>query len=259
MAAWAFDPAMSWAAIRLSNPIEAFIASMIASGPAAKRPPHIWFEELSAMPCPSGGKMRLSRSALLYPALALGAIVAGLAVIFMASNESQAEAPARDYSTLAAGLSGDMKKLAFHSTPKAVSDKAFSTGDDGSATLADYKGKYVLLNFWATWCAPCRKEMPMLSELQTEFGGADFEVLTLATGRNPVPAIKAFFDEIGVTNLPMARDPQQRVARDMGVLGLPITVLLDPEGREVARLQGDAHWSDDSAKALIAGLLQPTE
>jgi thiol-disulfide isomerase/thioredoxin len=99
--------------------------------------------------------------------------------------------------------------------------------------------------------------MPMLSELQTEFGGDEFEVVTLATGRNPVPAMTAFFEEIGVTNLPMHRDPNQRVARDMGVLGLPITVILDPAGREVARLAGDAHWSSDSAKALIAGLVRP--
>ncbi len=140
-----------------------------------------------------------------------------------------------------------------------MSGSTFTTEDGGTATLADFEGKHVLLNFWATWCAPCRKEMPMLSELQTEFGGDDFEVLTLATGRNAVPAIESFFDEIGVTNLPAHRDPGQKVAREMGVLGLPITVILDPEGREVARMQGDAHWSSESAKAMIAGLIQPTE
>ncbi len=203
--------------------------------------------------------MRLSRSALLYPALGLGAIAVGLFLALGGATESGAQAPARDYSAIAANLDGDMKKLNFHETPKTVSTTAFTTEDGGTATLADYKGKYVLLNFWATWCAPCRKEMPMLSELQTEFGGDDFEVLTLATGRNPVPAIEGFFDEIDVSNLPMHRDPKQQVAREMGVLGLPITVILDPEGREVARLQGDAHWSSDSAKALIAGLIQPAE
>ncbi|MCQ0092019.1 TlpA disulfide reductase family protein [Roseovarius sp. M141] len=203
--------------------------------------------------------MRLSRSALLYPALGLGAIAVGLAIAFGGSEVARADAPARDYSALAAELDGDMKKLTFHSAPKAVSTSTFTTQDGGTATLADFEGKYVLLNFWATWCAPCRKEMPMLSELQTEFGGDDFEVLTLATGRNPVPAIEGFFDEIGVTNLPTHRDPGQKVARDMGVLGLPITVIIDPEGREVARMQGDAHWSSDSAKAMIAGLIQPAE
>nr|WP_245964113.1 TlpA disulfide reductase family protein [Roseovarius spongiae] len=162
---------------------------------------------------------------------------------------------ARDYSAYQQMLEGDMKKLSFHAAPKAASALAFTTGDGGEGTLADHRGKYVLLNFWATWCAPCRKEMPMLSELQAEFGGEDFEVLTLATGRNPVPAIKAFFDEIGVDNLPMHRDPKQQVAREMGVLGLPITVILDPEGREIARMQGDAEWNSDSAKAMLRALL----
>ena len=203
--------------------------------------------------------MRLSRSALLYPAAALGAIAVGALLMSGGAPGAGADAPARDYAPLAANLEGDMKKLNFHAEPKAVSTGTFVTEGGGEATLAEYEGKYVLLNFWATWCAPCRKEMPMLSELQTEFGGDDFEVVTLATGRNAVPAIEEFFTEIGVENLPMHRDPNQRVARDMGVLGLPITVLIDPEGREVARLQGDAHWSSDSAKALIAGLNTPAE
>ncbi len=200
--------------------------------------------------------MRISRLSLLYPAAALGAIAVGLFFALGSAPEAASDAPARDYSALASALDGDMKKLNFHDVPKPVSTSTFTTENGGTATLADYQGKYVLLNFWATWCAPCRKEMPMLSELQTEFGGEDFEVITLATGRNPVPAIEGFFDEIGVTNLPMHRDPKQQVARDMGVLGLPITVILDRAGREVARLTGDAHWSSDSAKALIAGLIK---
>ncbi len=203
--------------------------------------------------------MRLSRSALLYIGLGLGAIAVALAFVFGGPTVSQSGAPGRDYAELAAGLDGDMKKLGFHAEPKPASSANFTAADGGDATLADYKGKYVLLNFWATWCAPCRKEMPMLSELQTDFGGDDFEVVTLATGRNPVPAIEGFFDEIGVDNLPAHRDPKQKVARDMGVLGLPITVILDPEGREVARMQGDAHWTSDSAKALIAGLIRPAQ
>lgn len=95
----------------------------------------------------------------------------------------------------------------------------------------------------------------MLSDLQADFGGADFEVLTLATGRNAVPAMKAFFEEIDVDNLPLHRDPKQALAREMGVLGLPITVIIDPKGREVARMQGDAEWNSESARAMIAALV----
>lgn len=151
---------------------------------------------------------------------------------------------------------GDMKKLVFHEVPKATSEAEYQLADGaGTARLADHEGRWVLLNFWATWCAPCRHEMPMLSALQAEFGGPDFEVLTLATGRNSPAGIKKFFTDVKIDNLPRHQDPKQAVARDMSVLGLPITVLIDPDGREVARLRGDADWSSDSARAIIATVL----
>lgn len=151
---------------------------------------------------------------------------------------------------------GDMKKLVVHDTPVATSDAAFQLADDaGQTTLADFRGKYVLVNFWATWCAPCRKEMPQLNALQKEFGGADFEVLTIASGRNSPDGIKRFFKEAGVDSLPRHQDPKQALASQMGIFGLPITVLVDPEGREIARLRGDADWSSDSAKAIVKALI----
>jgi thiol-disulfide isomerase/thioredoxin len=147
---------------------------------------------------------------------------------------------------------GDMKKLSFHASPEAAPDVAFEDADGGEMTLAAYEGRHVVVNFWATWCAPCRHEMPTLSALQDALGSEDFEVVTIATGRNAAPAMKKFFDDIGVDNLPLHRDPKSALARAMGVFGLPITVLLDPEGREVARLQGDADWNSDSAREIIA-------
>ncbi|MDA8585113.1 TlpA family protein disulfide reductase [Rhodobacteraceae bacterium] len=149
---------------------------------------------------------------------------------------------------------GTMKKLSF-SEPQPVSDIAFTDPGGKEFTLADYKGKMVLVNFWATWCAPCRKEMPQLAELQTEFGGDAFEVVTIATGRNSVTGIRKFFDEIEVDNLPIFLDPRQKLAREMAVLGLPITLILDTDGNEIARMRGDAEWNSDSAKAIIAALI----
>ncbi|MCD1626179.1 MAG: TlpA disulfide reductase family protein [Paracoccaceae bacterium] len=182
--------------------------------------------------------MRILRQIVLYTALAFGA---NTATADMAAVESLRE--------------GDMKKLTFHSAPQAVSTQPFATWEGGEGYLADYAGKYVVLNFWATWCAPCRKEMPQLSELQTELGGDGFEVVTIATGRNPPQAMQRFFEEIGVDNLPLHMDPKQQIARDMAVLGLPITVILNPEGQEIARMRGDADWSSDSAKAIVAALV----
>ena len=150
---------------------------------------------------------------------------------------------------------GDMRKLTFHSAPIAGSDVAFMSEDGIEMTLADFNGKHIVLNFWATWCAPCRKEMPELSALQTDLGGEKFQVVTVATGRNPLPAMQKFFDEIGIDNLPLHTDARQSFARSMGVLGLPVTLIMDPDGNEIARLQGDADWHSDSAVAIITTLI----
>ena len=166
-----------------------------------------------------------------------------------------ANASLADLDTAKALRTGDMKKLVFHEAPQEVSSTEFETIDGGTGTLADYDGKVVVLNFWATWCAPCRHEMPMLSELQTELGGDNFEVVTIATGRNPPQAMKAFFAEIGVDNLPLHRDPRSKIAREMGVLGLPVTMVLDENGQEIARLVGDANWSSDAAQAIMRSLM----
>ena len=154
-------------------------------------------------------------------------------------------------------LMGSMKKLNFHAAAKDMPEAEFQTFDGAPATLAAYEGKHIVLNFWATWCAPCRKEMPMLQELQAEFGGEDFAVVTIATGRNNPAAMRKFFDDIGVENLPLYRDPKQILSRQIGVLGLPATLILDPQGREIARMVGDAEWNSPSAKAMISALLTP--
>lgn len=111
-----------------------------------------------------------------------------------------------------------------------------------------------MLNFWATWCAPCRKEMPSLDRLAATSGDS-VAVVTVATGRNPPPAVKRFFEEIGVQNLPVLLDPKSALARKMGVFGLPLTVILNPEGQEVARLIGDAEWDSADARAMLDALI----
>ncbi len=182
--------------------------------------------------------MKLFRFAVLYTALALGA------------NTALA-----DMSAIEALRDGDMKKLNFHAEAKPVAEIELIDVENVPHSLSEHADKIVLLNFWATWCAPCRAEMPSLNALQIELGGDDFAVVTVATGHNPIPAINRFFDETEITDLPKWRDPKQKLAREMGVLGLPVSVLLDPEGQEIGRLIGDAHWDSDSAKAIIKALI----
>ncbi|MCU4652555.1 TlpA family protein disulfide reductase [Roseibacterium sp. SDUM158016] len=177
--------------------------------------------------------IRMLLAPVLYIALALGANAEGREAL----------------------LTGEMRGLVFHDAPAEASALPFLRVDGTEGTLGDYAGQVVVLNFWATWCAPCREEMPSLQNLQDSHGGADFAVVTLATGFNQPQAIRRFFEETGVTDLPQYRDINQQIAREMGVFGLPITVILDREGREIARLRGDAHWDSPEAVAVIEAVL----
>ena len=166
---------------------------------------------------------------------------------------------AADTAAIADLREGDMRKLVIHDAPWDGSDAEFTGADGTSMQLSDFAGQVVVLNFWATWCAPCRKEMPHLSALQERLGGDDLQVVTIATGRNPRPAMERFFTEIGVENLPLHTDERQALARSLGVLGLPATLILDRDGREIGRMQGEADWSSDSAIAILTAIMDGAE
>lgn len=159
----------------------------------------------------------------------------------------------RDFTALEELRAGDIMKLQFGADRG--SDVVFTHEDGSNLTLAAFEGSYVVLNFWATWCAPCRKEIPHLSELQNEFRGEGLKVVTIATGTNQRPAMERFFEDIGVDNLPLHTDANSALARDMGVIGLPVTLIINPQGQEIARLIGDANWASDSAKSILTALM----
>lgn len=182
-------------------------------------------------------------------ALGLGIIAAGL--YWSSGRDATPQGASVDWSAVEALREDQMRKLMFHSVPQETSDAVFLDEDGGEMTLADLEGGHVVLNFWATWCAPCRKEMPSLANLQAQLGDEDFRVVTVASGRNPPEAIDRFFTEEAIEGLPKYRDPDMALSRSMAVAGLPITVILDPEGMEIARLRGDAYWDTDSAVAII--------
>ncbi|MFO1174590.1 MAG: TlpA disulfide reductase family protein [Paracoccaceae bacterium] len=155
-------------------------------------------------------------------------------------------------------LTGDMEKMVPATAPVALPEAALVDQADAPHSLADYKGKALLVNFWATWCAPCRKELGTLDRLQAAAGGDRFAVVTIATGPNPVPAMEKLFADEKITRLPLLRDPDQVFARQMGVLALPVSVLVDAQGNEVGRLMGDAAWDSPEALALVKAVAGAT-
>lgn len=155
------------------------------------------------------------------------------------------------FGDLASLRKGSLEKLQIHAETTAGSEAVYFDADGGEHQLSEYAGKVVVLNFWATWCGPCRKEMPALDALEAELGGDDFAVVTIATGRNKMPAIEKFFTDTKIENLPILLDPKSALAKDMDVSGLPATILLNRKGQEVARLMGEAEWDSESAKAIL--------
>jgi thiol-disulfide isomerase/thioredoxin len=143
--------------------------------------------------------------------------------------------------TWTAAAAQEPKNLVLHETPKPIAAIQFQDGHRQSKGLADFRDKIVLLNVWATWCVPCREEMPALDRLQTALGGSDFEVVTLSIDRN-IDLVRKFFTEVGITNLAMYLDGSAKAPREMGVFGVPTTLLIDREGREIGRLIGPAEW-----------------
>ena len=150
---------------------------------------------------------------------------------------------------------GPMAAFLVHPAPKDIATFGFADKDNKPRSLTDWKGKVVLLNLWATWCAPCRKEMPDIAKLQKELGGADFEVVALSVDRKGLAASQAFLKETGADNLKAYVDPDGTSLKALQALGLPATVLIDRSGKERGRLLGPADWSSPEAKVMVKALL----
>ena len=146
---------------------------------------------------------------------------------------------------------GEMKKLILHQSPKAISEEVFYRSNNDPIFLQSFSGSLTLVNFWATWCAPCLNEMPSLSNLQKLKGDKNFKVVTIATMRNSPKSIENFFDKMSIVNLTKYQDPKGKLARSLKIAGLPLTILLNKDNKEVARFIGDADWSSPQALKLI--------
>lgn len=183
-------------------------------------------------------------------AVALALWSAFLAVSFAGGPPARADAQEKRHAE--APLA---KQAAFHFTPhqepRQLPEIWFEDGEGRKLALADFGGKVVLLNVWATWCPPCRKEMPSLDRLQARLGGRDFEVLPLSIDRGGIFVVKDFYEEMDLKTLRMAVDKTANSAGYLKVFALPTTLLIDRRGREIGRVVGPAEWDSPPALAVI--------
>ena len=135
-----------------------------------------------------------------------------------------------------------------HAEPRPIPELTFKDGEGRSHTLSEFRGKTVLLNIWATWCSPCRREMPTLDRLQAMLGGPEFQVVALSIDRAGAGTVARFFGEVGIERLVLYVDETASAAGALDLYGLPGTLLIDGQGREIGRLLGPAEW--DSAKMI---------
>jgi thiol-disulfide isomerase/thioredoxin len=159
---------------------------------------------------------------------------------------------------LAPFAKGELAALQVQSEPRRAIPIAFEGDDGGKLTLADFKGRPILLNLWATWCVPCREEMPALDRLQAAKGGPGFQVVAVNVDTARLEKRAAFLDRAGVKSLTRYADPSgdafETLRKDGKALGLPVTLVIDKDGCEIAAVEGGAKWDSAEAQALITTL-----
>jgi len=146
-------------------------------------------------------------------------------------------------------------RLTMHAEPRPLPPIDMRDADGKPMALERFRGKAVLLNIWATWCGPCRVEMPSLDRLQARLGGPGFEVVALSTDVGGVKAVREFYDSLAITHLAIYVESEGNVLTALGSPGLPTTLVLDAQGREVARALGGADWEAPEVEKLIRSLL----
>jgi thiol-disulfide isomerase/thioredoxin len=216
------------------------------------------------VPAPTPGVRRRTVIAL----GAIAGVAVGLAAVYgiTATQRNPADPACRPAAELAKRLAplarGEVAAVNIAAAPRRLPELAFTDAGGKPRTLADFRGRTVLFNLWATWCVPCRKEMPALDALQAKLGGPIFEVVAVNIDTRNLDKPKAWLDEVGIKRLGYYADPSAKVFQDLKAVGkaiaMPTTLLIDPNGCELAVLAGPAEWASEDAIRLIEAAIGRT-
>ena len=152
-------------------------------------------------------------------------------------------------------IRGELRKFIFSEKTEVLPKPLILDANENMVEIG-YDEDILIINFWATWCAPCKKEMPSLNSLAQNMKYEDIQIITIASGRNSKEAIDGFFDDNNLVNLKKYRDPRGRIAVNYGVTALPTTVVINPTGLEIGRIIGDIDWDTADVRSFFKKLLE---
>jgi thiol-disulfide isomerase/thioredoxin len=219
------------------------------------------------------GPWKLMPATKLIVAAALAGVVAGAVAVYVTeprsgnpsdtageavveAGDNKCAAKTGEAQAIAASAKGEVAAMLAADPPQSLKTLAFNGPDEMPMSLSDHSGKTVLLNLWATWCAPCRAEMPALDALQKEMGSETFEVVAVNVDTGDDVKPKKFWSETNIQSLAYYRDNTLDLFNDLKTrglaLGLPVTLLIDAQGCLLASMNGPAKWDGPDAKAMLA-------
>jgi len=181
-------------------------------------------------------------------------VVLASALLFAAPLGGMAAQSLKDLDTRADG--SRVLNMVVHEAARAVPAFKFVDVAGNDISTEKFRGKFVALHFWATWCMPCRAELPTVDALQAALGGENFTFVPLSVDRNGAKLVQQYYTDNGIAHLPLYFDDGMVAARALRVNGIPYTILLNRDGQEIARILGDRDWSTPDATALMRRLIE---
>ncbi len=181
-------------------------------------------------------------------------VALAIALLFAAPLGGMADQGLKDLDTRADG--SRVLNMVVYDTARTVPALKFADVEGNDISIEEFRGKFVALHFWATWCMPCRAELPTVDALQAVLGGENFTFVPLSVDRNGAKLVQQYYADNGIAHLPLYFDDGMVAARALRVNGIPYTILLNRDGQEIARILGDRDWSTPDATALMRRLIE---